>query len=121
MSSSAGAVAISPASEAAAPPESDSARVLRKRTVCALTSKDAPEVPSCFCQMRGPPVFLSGVRRPSMRTLEPFLRNWLQISACLPQAEMRNQITSVCFWPLLSVQERLEATEKEVTAWPEGV
>src|SRR5512144_76093 len=120
MSSSAGAVAISPASEAA-PPESDSARVLRKRTVCALTSKEAPELPSCFCQMRGPPVFLSGVRRPSTRTFEPFLRYWLQISACLPHAETRNQIVSLTCSPLEEVYLRLDATENEVTAWPEGV
>src|SRR5512135_53129 len=103
------------------PPPSPSARVLRKRTVPAVTSKLAPELPSCFCQMRGPPVFLSGVRRPSTRTLEPFFRYWLQISACLPQAEIRNQIVSLTCSPFDEVYFRLEATGNEVTAWPDGV
>src|SRR5512140_244750 len=120
MSSSAGAVAMSPLSETM-PPPSPSARVLRKRTVPAVTSKDAPDEPSCFCQMRGPPVFLSGVSRPSTSTLEPFLRYWLQISACLPHAEMRNQIVSLTCSPLEDVYLRLDATENDVTAWPEGV
>ncbi len=35
--------------------------------------KDAPLVPSCFVQIRGLPVALSGVRRPSTSTLLPFL------------------------------------------------
>src|SRR5512135_3374249 len=118
MSSSAGAVAISPASAdmPPPPPPSPSARVLRKRTVPAVTSNEAPELPSCFVQMRGPPVFLSGVRRPSTRTLEPFLRYWLQISACLPQAEIRNQMVSLTCSPLEDVYLRFDATEKDVTA-----
>src|SRR5512143_2421674 len=120
MSSSAGAVAISPAS-GAAPPLSLSPRVVRKRTVCALTSNEEPEVPSCFCQIRGPPVFLSGVSRPSISTREPFFRYWLQISACLPHAETLNQIVSLTCSPLEEVYLRLDATENEVTAWPEGV
>src|SRR5512143_320741 len=111
---------MSPAS-GAAPPPSLSPRVVRKRTVCALTSKEEPEVPSCFCQMRGPPVFLSGVSRPSTSTFEPFFRYWLQISACLPHADIRNQMVSLTCSPLDDVYFRFEATENEVTAWPDGV
>jgi hypothetical protein len=43
---------ISPPLGAASPA---SLREERKRTVEADTSKDAPELPSCFCHMRGPP------------------------------------------------------------------
>src|SRR5512134_2399447 len=93
----------------------------KKRTVPAVTSKEAPMEPSCLFQMRGPPVFLSGVRRPSMRTFEPFLRYWLQISACLPHVVTRNQMVSLTCSPLPVVYWRLVATENDVTACPEGV
>src|SRR5665648_516590 len=99
----------SPGSEKlpSSPPEgaepSISPREDRKRTVPALTSKEAREVPSWACQMRGPPVAGSLVRRPSTSTLLPFLRYWLQVSACLPQAEMRNQVVSLTCSPLLLV------------------
>src|SRR5450759_505718 len=103
------------------PPPSVSERLLRKRTVCAETSKEARLVPSWACQMRGPPVTGSAVNRPSNSTFEPFLRYWLQVSPVLPQAETRNQMVSLTVSALLLVYWRLVATEKDVTAWPEGV
>src|SRR5512143_4073108 len=120
MSSSGGSSAtpISPPVGAISPA---SLREERKRTVEAVTSKEAPALPSCLVQTRGPPVFLSGVRRPSINTLEPLRRYWLQTSACFPQAEMRNQMVSFTCSPLEAVYWRFVATEKDVTAWPEGV
>src|SRR5262245_1167426 len=100
---------------------SPSPREDRKRTVEAFTSKDEPVEPSCFVQTRGPPVALSGVRRPSTKTLMPFLTYWLQASACLRQVVKRHQIVSLTCSPLPVVYWRLEASEKEVTACPEGV
>src|SRR3990172_8823389 len=83
----------------------------RKRTVLAVTSNEVPAVPSCLVQMRGPPVALSGVKRPSTRTLEPFLTYWLQTSAVLPQVETRNQMVSFTCSPFEAVYWRLVATE----------
>src|SRR5919205_4171357 len=99
------------------PSPGPSPREDRKRTVPAVTSKEAPVEPSCLFQMRGPPVALSGVRRPSIRTFEPFLRYWLQISACLPQVVTRNQTVSLTCSPLPVVYCRFVATENDVTAW----
>src|SRR6266545_7127315 len=93
----------------------------RKRTVAAVTSNDEAVEPSPFVQIRGPPVALSGVRRPSTNTFIPFFTYWLQTSACLPQVETQNQIVSLICSPLPVVYCRLVATENEVTAWPEGV
>src|SRR5512132_2524626 len=119
MSSSAGISA--PSMPPIICPSPPSPREDRKRTVPAVTSKDAPEEPSCLVQMRGPPVALSGVRRPSIKTFEPFLTYWLQTSACLPQVVTRNQMVSFTCSPLPVVYWRLVATEKDVTACPEGV
>src|SRR5512136_306988 len=106
----------SPVIAPAIPGSAVSLRELRKRTVWALTSKEARVEPSFPVQVRGPPVLASAVRRPSTSTLEPFLRYWLQISPVLPQAETRNQIVSLMVSQLLLVYWRLVATEKEVTA-----
>src|SRR5689334_6865883 len=105
MSSSGGSSAISmpPPPAMGPPPPSPSPREERKRTVDAVTSKEEPEEPSCLVQMRGPPVFLSGVRRPSIKTLDPRLTYWLQTSAVLPQVEMRNQMVSLTCSPLPAV------------------
>src|SRR5512133_1981802 len=94
---------------------------LRKRTVLAVTSNEAPGVPSWRFQMRGLPVLGSAFKRPSTRTLLPLCRYWLQVSACFPHAETRNQMVSLTCWPLFDVYWRLLATEKLVTAWPLGV
>src|SRR5512139_3905756 len=102
----------------ASPP---SPREERNRTVPAVTSKEAPAVPSCLVQMRGPPVALSGVSLPSINTFVPFLTYWLQTSACFPQVVTRNQIVSLTCSPFPVVYCRLVATEKDVTACPEGV
>src|SRR5689334_6736389 len=112
-----------PISPAAAPGPSppDSPREDRKRTVLAVTSNEARGVPSCAVHTRGPPVAPSGVSRPSTSTLPPFLRYWLQTSACLPQVVTRNQTVSLIVSPALFVYWRLVATEKDVTGWPEGV
>src|SRR5512135_447852 len=92
------------------PPPSTSLRDERKRTVLAVTSKEARAEPLWSVHMRGPPVFWSGVNRPSTSTLEPFLTYWLQTSACLPQVVTRNQIVSFTCSPLLDVYWRLVAT-----------
>src|SRR5260221_11481137 len=94
------------------PAPSPSPRADKKRTVEAFTSKDEPAEPSDLVQMRGPPVTLSGVRRPSTRTFMPFLTYWLQTSACLPQVVTRNQIVSLTCSPLPVVYWRLVATVK---------
>src|SRR5512143_3100299 len=119
MSSSGGNSAASLPPAAGTSPAS--LREDRKRTVEAVTSKEAAAPPSCLVHTRGPPVVLSGVRRPSINTFEPLRRYWLQTSACLPQAEIRNQMVSLTCSPLEAVYWRLLATEKEVTACPEGV
>src|SRR4026207_1600995 len=98
-----------------------SPREERHRPLPAVTSKEAPMEPSCLFQIRGPPVFLSGVSLPSIRTFEPFLRYWLQISACLPHVVTRNHLVSLTCSPLPVVYWRFVATENDVTACPEGV
>jgi hypothetical protein len=70
-----------------------SLRLDRNRTVAALISYVDPAVPSCGCK-RGPPVLISRDKAAFDRTLLPFVRYWLQVSACFPQTETRNQIVS---------------------------
>src|SRR6266542_1250797 len=122
MSSSGGSSAISmPPPPETGPLSPTSPRAERKRTVVGVISNEEPAVPSCLVQMRGPPVVLSGVRRPSTSTLEPFFTYWLQASADFPHVETRNQIVSLTCSPFPAVYWRLVATEKDVTACPDGV
>ena len=73
-------------------------------------------MPSCRVHTRGPPEAGSAVKRPSMRPLLPRFKYWLQVSACLPQADTRNQTVSLTRCPSDAVNCRLVATEKFVTA-----
>src|SRR5664279_1410870 len=84
-----------------------SPRAERKRTVVAVISNEAPAVPSCLVQIRGPPVVLSGVRRPSISTLDPFFTYWLHASAVFPHVETRNQMVSLTCSPFPAVYWRL--------------
>src|SRR3989304_6372470 len=103
MSSSGGSSAISMPLLPETGPLSLSTREERNRTVEAVISNDEPEVPSCFVQILGPPVDGSALMRPSTRTCWPFLRYWLQISACLPHAVPRNQMVFFTFSPFALV------------------
>src|SRR5271157_66202 len=58
--------------------------------------------------------------RPTIRTREPFLSHWLQISASEFHVWTVNHSVSLTFW-LSLVKEKLDATENVVTGWPAGV
>ena len=60
-------------------------------------------------------MFLSGVNLPSIKTLLPFFKYWLQTSPSLPQAVQRNQVVILTVSPFSLVYWSFVATLKVVT------